>query len=781
MIYEVEDFDGQPINKPRKQIQSRLCSGSEKKYLVSNPENSSKIIRKINFDNEQDTLTFNQDVTVPSPVTVQTPDFKDLVNDFRRFMEKYSPQNNSPISFQQPNPVSNIATKSKGLGMHSPLRQINGPSIQLPKKKTFESSFTKKRNSNNSSILMSPSRDSDFGVKKEPNPLRSNNGTNKTNEFTFNDTMFNNLIDKDKLLNFSETETEFVFPALPPKSKSSLKNKNNTNNNNNNAKLTFGFNTNHKEAKDNNSNTNKKNESFFTQEGTKKKSVTFGKNKTSNFDTKNSIDTLFIENELNHQPQQMINLLDEEDECVTKAEIDPDFESEHSAILPPMNEGNRNDGQNEMTKFGGDLGLRNQNNFQNNLLNHHSEINDDFTGINNQKNNNNKLTGIDSENTTNENKINMNFGLNHENSQANKSGILSMNNNSFSMKNENSFETRNNHNHSSFTSRFTTQKENSHNNSRSFTMNNELNIVVDYDTKPTKKLVSGVYSNGLSAFSTDLQNKVNNFKQLFNTISNRFKADEYNVIISNPVFKICINLYAESCYNELLKNILSLHESQQLLIRQMEYSSTSLKRTINEASEVLHRPKSTMNDVKNEVQKLEEAKQRRYDDQYSEKYYQLKQLISFKVSSINNSPNTNNFQNPTSDLNNVIVKCTFRSMENTLSLANSEFLHVKVSAFQRQRKLKNEMIYLMKTVPDFFFDGKMFSCVFSSLGSLRFAVVLNVPSFYPWCFLKLESIRVDFGANYNEMKEKIEAILSQMNLSPHPLSDFVQNVLQEFS
>lgn len=824
-MFEIDTTEDAQLILPKKNTVSRFqqgsglaSSGSKSKrslrVIMNQPQ--SKIVRKLDFGNDQDTLTAFPDISaVVSPsVNVRVPSLADYVYDFKNMNFSGSNiANKSSLKSKKSN-FSQIE-ESEDFSNGSPLRPLNANTInyqdgnisQTKRTKFFQKS--EKSKASNSNVFNFPPNP----VKKENTGMdkRQNNGnetgvkiirpsaqinqnfdanSTKTIDLTENDTYFKNLIQKDKLIDFSDIENESGFTnnnnsnnslaILPQKNKKQRKplapkvydddeptNKNDTSN-------IFSGNPN-----DDDTNTNNLNSIILP-----KKSVKFGGKKNNAYDTNNSIDTMFIAQTISKQPmlanlnpdetntnmnmsfnlngslnngngrKNNVRFINsnrnnepkeaefpnfnnkinsdfnenyEEDNDVTKADIDPEFESEHSAILPPH--------EDHTIKF-----TNNNNNYSTSANNFIFTDNANPSGILKNKNNSRSKLGS---------------------SLLQGSGsFIATNNNTSKLK---------------------------------FDFGSDLFI----DITPIIECINGLFSNQVISLSKDLNQKIVNQTQVTNSIMNRL-TNASSRSNTNNIFNIMndhkeetsklSSFYSQYAINEILRNLLMLYENKQNLSRKMIFSMKSLKFTISMAIEELHRPKSTMHDVASAISRLEEAKNssqqaKNNGSEYIEKYYQLKKSIPFKVSSLNSK---NRPPGVVKNQNSVLVACSFRAVKTKMELNNAELLHVKVSKSQRSRKLKNEMAFLMTVVPDFFFDGTRFSCVISSSDQsdekrIRFAIVIVIPSFYPWCFLTVESIRVDFGITFEEVKEKVDSILSSAKITAHPLTDFIQELISEYN
>lgn len=845
-MFKIDTIDDTQLILPKKNTVSRfqqgnnfLNSGSERKRSLHIKKNisESKVVRKLDFGNDQDTLTALPDITslVAPSYSDQTPTLLDLANDFKNHGYLDNENNNRNISglnFSGSRPALKSSFKNKKSSISqieddshfsngSPLRPINANTMNYQNGGISQIKMTKffqnpePNNSSNSIIPNLPPKSNrrennnerrqglgnESGVKIiRPPPQNYQNfdaNSTKTIDLTENDTYFKNLIQKEKLLNFSDidkemgNESSFInnsnnsLTTLPPKNKKARKplapkvyddepskNKNDTSG-------AFASNLFTNVPNDDDTNTNNLNSIILP-----KKSVTFGGKKNNNnanniYDTNNSIDTMFIAQTISKQPMlanlnpdetntnmnmslngsmnmgngrknnvRFINNSNrknefkenevfnfnqennEEDNDITKADIDPEFESEHSAILPPT--------EDHTIKFS-NRNNNNNNNYSTSANNFIFPENSNHSGILKNKNN----------------------------SRSKLEGSLIQGSGSF---------IGNNNNNNNYNSR----------------LGNDFGINVVSDTSYIIGHVNGLFSHQIKALSKDMSLKANNQLQRTNSIMSRFNNTSFG---NNPNILSIINehkeevsrlsfLYSLSAENEILCNLAMLHENRQLISRQMMHSMKTLKATISMAIEEINRPKSTMQDVQFAIARLEETKNRNNNQiknggsVFTQKYNLLKQAIPFKVSSLSSIPNFSVFnQNP----NSVLVKCTYRAVEKREQLMNAESLHVKVSKFQRNRKLKNEMAYLMSVVPGFFCDGSKFSCLISSLDKkIRFAIVLDIPSFYPWCYLTVNTIRVDFGTTFEDVKEKIDEYLSSAKITPHPISDLVQALINEY-
>ena len=840
-MYEIDTNDDPQLILPKRNSVSRfqagssiLNSGSERKRSlhINKNQQQSQVRRKIDFDHDQDTLTFLPEINlddIPSN-TIKMPTLESYVEEFRKGYMNYEipggdNKNNSGLiydgtklpkksSFKKKN---NIPQKDESVNLSngSPLKSIDANVLPQPKKSSFFTS-TDRNNSRNSGIFENQSNSkqksnnfekfkkigNEIGVKiarpSEKNNQNVETNTTKTMDLTEGDTFFTNLIKKEKLIDFgdidNDTEIQSSFtnnnsntsiPTLPPRKKTQRKpfalKVYDDDVSNNKKDLQGALPSNLPANNFNDEDTTQNNNGSFILP---KKGVKFGQKKNNNnYETNNSIDTMFIAQTVSKQPMLLslnpdetntnmnmsfnhnlnssmngsmnnslgrknnvkfvnnsnnrnneiktndfldFNPNDDEEDDVTKADIDPEFESEHSAILAPDD-------------------LPNTNKFNSNSIN------------------------------TNYNNSAANFIFNTNDNLSHNSGILK---NGSKSKLDAS---------GSFISNINSK------------LGADLFTNTNFDISLITESIRGLFSNQLAALATDMRQKANNHLQLTNSAINRLT----NPNIGNNTYSIAnilnenretattlMTYYSLNASNEILGNLQMLHENKQFLCRKIMHSAKTLKFTIATAIEELHRPKSTMKDVMDAIAKFKEKKNNINNNEndgseFIQKYLQLKSAIPFKISSLTSVNAPLGFNKDPSTL---LVKCTYRANEQKMELNNAERLHVEVSKLQRFRKLKNEIEYLMTIVPHFIYDRKnsKFSCVISSNDQtndkrIRFLIVVNVPSFYPWCFLSVESIRVDYGVTYEEVREKIESILSSMKISSHQLTDLVQALINEYN
>ena len=588
-------FDVEPLSTEalpsRRKIVSRFSSGKKSPHNVVNRPNSSSIVRKINFENEQDTLTLAQENIISSPVSyVPCPNFKDIVVDYKKYI---SSNNQSSIA------VEGKLSSGNKLALLPTSKNNNSTFFNNEKGRFFDN--------DNSPVLLPKAKNKN-----------KNDKNNKFADLTENDTYINGLIHQNKLLDFSDVlddDNDNNLDFVPIQTIKTIKQSRfNTKPNLPDDEITLP-----------------------------KKSVKFGQKKKN--DLNNSINTLYIEEAISKQ--QVMNLTDEEDECVTKADFDPDFESEHSAILPPKN-----------------------------------------------------------------------------------------------------------------------------------TIFNDLNIQIRYDLNDFKIILRTLYKGIFNSMSADLKKRTNNNIQFIDSISNRINIKQIQSVINENI----IRLFEERSIHELLNNIYSIQQNQSLLIQQVDHLIQNLEITLDSASQELNRPKGTINSVMDLIEKIKQSKKQEIEEKHKEKYLALKSIIPFRVHSIFQNSNQNSLSKFNNGEEDATVKCTYRAMTNTFKIKSSDILHTKVSAFQRTRNLKDEVQYLMGIVPELFFDGSKFSCVISSIDKqIRFAIVIDVPSFYPWCYLTLDSLRIDFGGNHDDIKREIENILNSMEISQNPMTFLIESLLNKYT
>lgn len=798
-MFQIDTFDDAQLILPKKSSGSRfqqgndlVSGGSERKRSLHIKKN---IARKLDFGNDQDTLTAFPDISLSSTpsISVQTPSIKENARDFINLGYLNYESNNkssSNLTFEAPAlPLKSSLKKKKtsisqiedenAFSNGSPLRPINPNVLNQQDNGIVHTKMTRflqksDRNTSNSNLSnlsfnSNNKRESNFerrqgprnevGVKIIRPPAQNNqnfDNSTKTIEFTENDTYFNNLIHKDQLIDFSNIDSEVENKSSitqPPKRRPLGPKVYDDEPPSRNKKDTSCFFTNPINNNGNDDDTNTNNLSSIILP---KKNVKFGGKKNNIYDTNNSIDTIYITQNVSKQPM-LANLdpdetntiqignnfknnvrfvnnnrntdfkeketpnfnhdnMDDEENDITKADIDPEFESEHSAILRPS--------EDHTIKFVG------------------SNTNNNFSASGN------------------------NFIFTEN---ANHSGIL---------KNKNSSRSR-------IGSSFFQENGSFIGNTNNSRLGFDLGFDLSSDTSYIIENIDGLFLNQITALSKDIRQKVSNIEQRTKMVLNKSSVGNspniLSIINENKEEVSKISSYFSICAaNEILLDLAMLHENKQTLCRRMMQSSKTLKETISMAIEVLNKPKSTMEDVASAIARIEEKKNQSKKEvsEFAHKYDLLKKAIPFKVSSLKSN---STFSSLNSNQKPVLVKCTYRAVEQKVQLNNAELLHVKVSKHQRTRKLKNEMSYLMTIAPDFYFDGSKFSCLISSIDKrIRFAIFVNVPSFYPWCHLSVESIRVDFGVTFEEVKEKINSILSTLKITPHPLTDLVQALIDEY-
>lgn len=681
-MFEFLDFEGEQLLFPHKNTNSKFCpKNSQMKgilkrpnHIVNNP--TEQICRKIDFDNDQETITVfpEADIIIPPKNLLHIPDLCELVNDFKKrgFMS-FNITDNTKCSGSKFAIKSAAVFQSQNSNHRTPLNTLNN-------------SF----NTFNQEVQKNPVKNFDFGDQDFPvSPnLRQNKEnsvkikfTNKNkaqqtptdknsffqNDITENDTYINNILKQTSLIDFNDLDDETQNNFFPTKPKSSA------------------FRHDNKESQSNSSP-----HFLFDDDTTNKSIVVLPKKKKASKqeEIQNSIDTLYITQAISKQPIQPLFNNDEttttisfkpnndsihhhdeisdEDNEITKADIDEQFESEHSVILPISNES---------------LGKK------------HSFLNtskDEFA--------------IDS-------------------------------------------------------------------------IQNEI------DSIDIEHIMYGISKRHFLDLQSDISSKYENLNRLYSQIS-RHSQHALQILGEHPEEgRQLITFYALKGAEEILGRVRDCQENMSLFVIQARKYMKMLENAIHEAKEELERPKSSWDDFQATIQRLEnmqKSKQTKNDDSayYANKYRMLKSIIPFKVNSIHHNQIDNGKP---------IVKYSDGKNQNTSQMDNAIKLHVLVAKNQRARKKKEEMISLMSLVPGFFFDGKIFSCLISSDKPeenklFRFALFIKIPSFYPWCYLSIDdnSIRSDFGLPKEEIKARIDQILKEQKLSPHPLTDLIQAIHAEF-
>lgn len=154
---------------------------------------------------------------------------------------------------------------------------------------------------------------------------------------------------------------------------------------------------------------------------------------------------------------------------------------------------------------------------------------------------------------------------------------------------------------------------------------------------------------------------------------------------------------------------------------------------------------------------------------FHDKYYDLVRILPFKITKLK------------STLKTPIVTTIYRGNKTEFEIEDSTPLYTKIAVLQRQKRLRNEINCIMKKTPFVLFDGLYLSFIISSPQyNLRFAVTTEIPSYYPWCKLKVSMIRIDFGAKPEELKPVVEQIAASIPMCPNMITQFVDKMVNNF-
>ena len=178
-------------------------------------------------------------------------------------------------------------------------------------------------------------------------------------------------------------------------------------------------------------------------------------------------------------------------------------------------------------------------------------------------------------------------------------------------------------------------------------------------------------------------------------------------------------------------------------------------------------PSTAMDDVDEIIEQLKQT--RTTDNQNDERYGQLRSTLPFKVTKlVTRTPSPS-------------VSAICGGERITMKEVTGDLLHARIANDQRYKRFRAEFLELMKIAPDIMFVDEMLSFVVSTekLG-MRFAVVLKVPSYYPWCLCTVSSIRVDFGATLDETLKTVNGIASSISMGDKWLTRFVRALFDHF-
>ena len=177
-------------------------------------------------------------------------------------------------------------------------------------------------------------------------------------------------------------------------------------------------------------------------------------------------------------------------------------------------------------------------------------------------------------------------------------------------------------------------------------------------------------------------------------------------------------------------------------------------------------PSAAMDDVDRMIEELRErSKQTRNGDGVNEKYEQLRESLPFRVTRIAGSA----------------VSAVCGREQISMKEITGDMLHARIANDERYKKFRSEFLELMTFVPDITFVDQMLSFVVSSeKRGFRFAVVLKVPSYYPWCHCTVLSVRIDFGVKLEDVLGTVKEVASGIPMGNKWLTRFIRKLFERF-
>jgi hypothetical protein len=116
-----------------------------------------------------------------------------------------------------------------------------------------------------------------------------------------------------------------------------------------------------------------------------------------------------------------------------------------------------------------------------------------------------------------------------------------------------------------------------------------------------------------------------------------------------------------------------------------------------------------------------------------------------------------------------------------VSCSNAGWLHTQIAVAQRWRRFRSEFLALMAKVHGLMFADQVLSFTVVSVElRARFAVVLRVPTAYPWGKVAVAAVRIDFGLQLEETKRAVVEIARGIPMGDGWLTRFVDAVLEEY-
>jgi hypothetical protein len=148
-------------------------------------------------------------------------------------------------------------------------------------------------------------------------------------------------------------------------------------------------------------------------------------------------------------------------------------------------------------------------------------------------------------------------------------------------------------------------------------------------------------------------------------------------------------------------------------------------------------------------------------------YVELRKQLAFAVARLEKDPPR------------AVVGLRGERME--IAAADSGWLHTQVAVAQRWSRFRREFLALMKKVHGLMFaDQRLSFMVVSPRTRARFAVVLKVPTAYPWGKVTVAAVRVDFGVEQDETRRTVTEIAGRIPIGPRWITKFVDAILRKY-
>jgi hypothetical protein len=159
------------------------------------------------------------------------------------------------------------------------------------------------------------------------------------------------------------------------------------------------------------------------------------------------------------------------------------------------------------------------------------------------------------------------------------------------------------------------------------------------------------------------------------------------------------------------------------------------------------------------------------DQQSADLYVSLRKLMPFAVSHL-----------MTREKPRVSVVASLPSGKVRVDCADGTYLHNRIAIGQRWKRFREEFLGMMgKFNGVMFADGFLSFLVSCQRLNCRFAVVLKIPTSYPWCRVAVASVRIDFGAELGETLGRMREIARAVPLGAQWLTRFADEVLRHYS